>query len=59
MDYGGLLRRKPTKIPMILSLFAEPCGREAAADGDTSEASYASEGGVFLLGEREKTIYGL
>ena len=44
---------------LLAHVFAERCGHEAAADGVTSEASFASEGGALLLGEREKPIYGL
>ena len=32
---------------------------EAAADGETSKASFASEGRAHFLGEREKPIYVL
>ena len=36
-----------------LLLFAEPWGREAASEDETSEASFAWEGEAHLLCERE------
>ena len=47
------------KFLTTLTVFAEPCGREAAADGKTSEVSFTSEGGALLLDELEKPTYGL